>query len=427
MRILLVLNKPNREIPIMESIKREILALRPDAEVEIREMCTPGFKRFVFKFRPEVIMTFPFTCVGFSRWYYLYKLFLGTKIISFRAEGVIDFSNEHNIEWAAGFDSYGKSLVDYEVFWGEKVASVVGNILLEQNKLSSLDRIKVFGYPRLEKYFSSRIQSKPVLPKRIADRLTGYSKEKVILFITGFHLANYTKQNLFDAKDLDAENRLDQLLEAVEISKQFRADWVRNVIDTARKNPDLLFVSKKHPIEKREDYSALETIENVLFIYEDIEVHDIIPYAGLFFHYGSTALVDAYLSEIPAVYIYSKKNKEWYSDLGWPASARVAVDEMASIIRKYLSGDVAFERTTAVKQILKDIFNIEEDKPYNPSREIAKLLLGSDKAQRVPLSDWFLWKALLAGSINSVIFAAARTVKRVLHISPDAPLFQKRK
>ena len=42
MKILLVLNKPNREIPIMESIKREILAINQDAVIEIKEMCAPG-------------------------------------------------------------------------------------------------------------------------------------------------------------------------------------------------------------------------------------------------------------------------------------------------------------------------------------------------------------------------------------------------
>ena len=131
MKILLVLNKPNREIPIMESIKREILAINQDAVIEIKEMCAPGFNKFVFKFKPDVILTFPFTCEGFSRWYYLFKMFLGVKIISLRAEGVVDFSNEYNVQWAVGFDNYGSTLVDCELFWGGKLAQGVGQQLLQ--------------------------------------------------------------------------------------------------------------------------------------------------------------------------------------------------------------------------------------------------------------------------------------------------------
>lgn len=403
MKILLVLNKPNREIPIMESIRRGILALKPDSEVEIREMCVPGFKRFVFKFRPDVVMTFPFTCVGFSRWYYLFKFLFGSKIISFRAEGVIDFSNQYNVEWATGFDTYGKDLVDYEIFWGEKVASAIGNKLLEQNKISSLDRIKICGYPRLEKYFIDDNNTKPELSSRIAERLNGYSREKVILFITGFHLANYTREHLFGAKDLDAENKIDELLEAVEISRRFRSEWIANIIMAARDNPDCLIVSKKHPIEKKEDYEAFQGIDNILFVYEDVEMQDIVQSVGVLFHYGSTALVDAYLSKIPAIYVYSKSNKEWYSDLGWPSMKRIEVHEIPAMAKVFFDGNCTFQLTPEIGCILKDIFNIEPGKPYNPSHEIAKIILGADPCQRVTILDKYLWYSV--ASILSETFS----------------------
>ena len=59
MNILLVINKANREFSTMESIRREILVAHPGACVDIREMFAPHFVRFVFNFRPDVILTFP--------------------------------------------------------------------------------------------------------------------------------------------------------------------------------------------------------------------------------------------------------------------------------------------------------------------------------------------------------------------------------
>ena len=397
----------------MESIKREILAINQDAVVEIKEMCVPGFNKFVFKFKPDVILTFPFTCEGFSRWYYLFKMFLGAKIISLRAEGVVDFSNEYNVQWAVGFDNYGSTLVDCELFWGGKLAQGVGQQLLQQHKLSSMERVKVVGYPRLEVYFWHNDQHKPALPSRIKQKLSGYKKELIVLFITGFHLANYTKQNLFDAKDLNAENKLDELLEAVEISKRYRSEWIANIMAAANENPYALIVVKKHPIEKMENYEAFGGVNNILFIDEDIQVDEIIPYAGVFFHYGSTALVDAYLSKIPAIYVYSLNNEQWYSDMGWPSSLRVEVNDIPETVKHCLSGNVLFEMTLGIKRVLIEIFNIEEGRPYKPSREIAEIILDPAPPQKVRITDPYFLKALSVITIWTLKYSASSMLRQV--------------
>jgi len=407
-----VLNKPNREIPIMESIKSEILTLKPDAEIEIKEMCVSGFNTFVFNFRPAVILTFPFTCEGFSRWYYLFKFFLGVKIISLRAEGVVDFSNEYSIQWAVGFDDYGRSLVDYEVFWGGKLAYAVGEQLLKQKKLSSIERIKVVGYPRLESYFEKDSQERHRLPLRIKKRLSHYEKKNVILFITGFHLANYSRQNLIDAKDLDAEKNMEDLLEGVEISKRFRSEWVEAIIAVALENSDMLIVVKKHPVEKNQDYANFKGVENILFVYEDIQVDEIVPCVGILFHYGSTALVDAYLSHIPSVYVYSNDNKQWYTDLGWPSSGKVDVYGVLQAVKDYRSGNFVFNMNDDIKRILNDVFDIKAGQAYCPSKRIAQLLLDSSSSQKIKLTDPYLWKAIAAIFIAPIFNRIARIFKK---------------
>lgn len=420
MKILLVLNKPNREIPIMESIKKEILLLDSKANVEIQEMCTPVFNRFVFKFKPDVILTFPFTCEGGSRWYYIFKYFLKSKILSLRAEGAVDFSSEYNVDWSVGFDKYGASIVDQEVFWGEKLATVAGRKLVGQRKLSSMDRVKIVGYPRLETYFNN--VPKPVLPSRISDKISRYEKNRRILFISGFHLANYSKQDLFDAKDLNAENKLDELLEAVEITKKFRSDWTRKVITVADENPDSLIILKKHPIEKKEDYKTLENKHNLLFIYEDIQIDEIVPHVGIFFHYGSTALIDAYLSKVPAVYVYSNKNKHWYSDLGWPSNKRIEVEEINSAVKEYMDGKIYYESSPAIQKIMYDVFNLTEGITYEPSKEIAKLLLDPTPIQEISLFDKYFLSAAFFAVFNPVrwkFVGLYRRIVKMLKIIPN--------
>ena len=427
MKILLVLNKPNREIPIMESIKMEIYSINPSAHVAIREMCSPGFNRFVLKYRPNVILTFPFTCVGFSSWYYLFKILFNTKIICLRAEGVVNDTSKEAIDFITGFDKYGKQLVDYELFWGSKSAELIGGNLLRQDKISSLNRVKIVGYPRLETYFSQKEEHPSIeLPARILTKLGGYSRQHIIFFVTGFHLANYSKQDLFDAKDLDAENRADELLKDVEKAKQFRAAWIDNIIRTAKDNPQLLFIVKKHPIERREDYQLLESQLNVLYIHEDIEIQHIIRYANLFFHYGSTSVVDAYLSHIPSIYVSPDEDIIWYSHMGWPYSKQITADRIPETVREYKAGQITFRVTQEINKVLKDIFNIEEEKPYAPSRKIAELILQKDPAQKIELTDIYLWKSIISVFVISIINVAGGIIKKILRMDPNAPLLKKK-
>lgn len=402
----------------MESIKRELISLRHDAIVEIREMDSPHFNRFVLKFRPQVILTFPLSCKGYSRWYYIFKLLLDTKIFSFRAEGAVNFDFEYSVAWSVGYDSYGKTLVDYELFWGEKLGKIVGHHLVQQGKLSSMDRVKTVGYPRLEAYFENDPRSEPLLPSRIREKLSHYPKTKIVFCITGFHLADYSKQDLFDAKDLDAENRLDELLEAVNISKRFRSEWIANIIRSAEENPEALIIVKKHPIEKCEDYDVLREINNILYIYEYIQVQDLISYAGIFFHYGSTAVVDAYLAGVPSIYAYSEANKEWYADLGWPSTLKVPISEMGNTIKNFLSGSIHYRSTPEMRKTLKEIFDLEPGQPYHPAHKVAEILLDPTPPQKIYLSDLFFWISLLSiiwdQTFGRILYCLKNTFSRKL-------------
>lgn len=427
MRILLVLNKPNREIAIMESIKREILSLDPTARVEIWEMCTPIFNKIVLKFKPDVILTFPFSCTGFATWYYLFKRRFNCRILSLRAEGVVDFSTDYMVQWAIGFDHYGKQLVDYEIFWGSQVGEAIGQNLIKQGKLSSMERVKIFGYPRLESYFADSDLSKlRQLSGRIAERIDKYSKNNIIFFATGFHFANYSRQDLFDAKDLDAENRIEMLLEGVETSKRYRQNWIDSIIRAAVQNPEFLIIVKKHPIEKVENYAIFTDIPNILYIYEDIDIQHIMPFVGLFFHYGSTALVDSYLSKVPSVYVYSLNNKAWYSDMSWPSSRKTEVSQIPELVREFAATGIPFTMTQEIRAILKNVFNIEDETPYNPSRKIAELILQNDPAQTIPLTDVYFWKSMASVIISSIITTTGRVIKRVLRMDPNASLLKNR-
>lgn len=413
---------------VMESVKREILAINPVAQVEILPIDNPLFNVFVFKYKPDVILTYPFTSTGFAYMYYMYKLFLNCKIVSLRAEGIINTGKRIDVEWAIGYDTYGRNLVDYEIFWGERTAKVLGAELLRQSKISSPERVKCMGSPDVESFLKNDDPSSgAALPQRISDKLTVYPKERVVLFVTGFHLANYTRELFLAARDVDMENHADLFLEGVEVAKEFRQAWTENVISAARQNPDLLLILKKHPIERKKDYAALEGIPNILYVYEDVEIRHIMPFVGLFFHYGSTAVANAYLSSIPSIFVYPKKEILWFSDILCPESIKILPAGIFQAVADFRSGKIKFTLTDSIKTVLKDFFNIEIGKPYLPSKEIAGLLLDPEPAQKIPIYDVYLWKALLLSAYHRVgRGAAGRFVKRALRMNLNATFFSKK-
>lgn len=401
----------------MNAIKREIALLAPQVEVKV----LPYDHRFmeeVLAFRPDVVLTFPMTSKTLAWPYYVFKHLFATRVFCFRAEGIIDPGSPYSVANHVGYDHYGATLVDGEIFWGPGPAKLIGDALLAANKLSSPDRIICFGYPRLERYFGAiPAEGSTVLSEPLRARLEAYGRKRTILLATGFHFANYTRDMIFAAKDLDAENRCDELLGIIEEVKRFRASWIEGVLHAARENPDLLFVLKKHPIERREDYLALEEIKNVLYVWQDVDIGDLVERAAVFFHYGSTSLADAYLARIPAVYVHSSEPRchLWFPDMGWPSARSATSEQIADIVREFRAGRLACDTLDPdVKAVLEYNFNIREGEAYRPSRRIAEFLLQEDKAQAVSILDFHLWRALLSYYIFKLYRAAPSPVKQFL-------------
>jgi len=195
-------------------------------------------------------MCAPITAQATSPQFYILKYLLNCRLVCFRTEGILSVNSQSQFREMAGMENYGINLVDYEIFWGRKTAYEVGKILMAQNKLSSLDRTKYFGAPSFEDYFQPGDELDKTLPTRIKALLDQYPKEKTILFVTGFHLADYSPQDvtkagdLVDRKSQTAEEDSEQVQVVVEKIKRFRQMWIDAVISSAHNNPGLLFVVK---------------------------------------------------------------------------------------------------------------------------------------------------------------------------------------
>lgn len=401
----------------MNAVKREIETIAPDSLVRLIQY-DHKFRDEVVTFRPDVMMTFPMTSVGLAAPYYVFKHKFRTKVVCFRAEGIIDPGSPYSVSSHVGYDKYGPELVDCEIFWGPGPAKLIGDALLLQRKISSPDRLKCFGYPRLERYFGVQpAEGANAISESLALALDSYGRDRSILVATGFHFANYTREMIFAAKDLDAENRSEELLGIIEEVKRFRRTWIEGIRQAAKDNPDLLFILKKHPIERKEDYLELEGITNVLYVWQDVDLGDLIERVSLFFHYGSTSLADAYLAKVPAVYMYSAETRcrNWFPDMGWPSALSIRSDQFVDAIGAFRAGNLKFDQNSpAVKTVLEFNFNIRDGGNYRPSRNIAELLLNDEPPQTISVFDPYMWRAHLYHYYLRLRRTFGRPIKRML-------------
>jgi len=407
-KIVLIMNKILREQDRMQKIKQAIEKKNIHAQVFIIHWLDPDFLLKILEISPNVVLTFPLTAKSLSYRLYILKFALNFLLVTFRTEGILLNTNSKTlVKMFEGKDDYGVTLIDHEIFWGAKTSNIIGKNLLEQNKISSLDRVHYFGTPLFESYLG-RNQSDNELPLYVKTILDEYSRKNILLIVTGFHYAEYSSDDILRAGDLVDSNSktftkdFNNWLIFINKCKFFRQMWIDAIIYSARKNPHLLFVVKMHPAEidlyKRKEvdpYSVFNKHKNVLLIIDPISFCNIIPYCSILFHYGSTTMLEAYISKVPSVYVDSKQIKTIkslfnpFEEPEIPSNFTIDIYDFPGFVLQYKSSSIHFQRIDKIDAFLKEQVDLILDEPYRPSDRIANFLLSiaNEKAQTIVSND----------------------------------------
>ena len=395
-RILLIYNKPEREVKRLQRIEDELLNLRADSVIQKLWWNDDSFLSKAIKFKPDAILTYPLSGRDLSVRIYIIKLFSGCLVTTYRTEGVYDdlfLVNPSN-------DRYGCTLLDLEFFWGNLEKTKVAEDLVREKKLSSKDRIILTGFIELEEYLGKpSLFLENYLDKEDIKTIESKPKDKIILIITGFHIADYTAEMFDEVKDMREEFR-ERFLNRIEAGKAFRASYIAKIRESAKLYPDCLFVVKTHPLENRSTYDELSEFENILLLDLAFPMSCILEKVGLFVHYGSTASADSYICGLPSIFVYSQKIENEFGvpfceAPGMLSTLDVELDELPEKIGYYTSGQLSFEVRDENEALLYKAYNLERGKPYEPSKVIARFLLEKERRQRLSVGDFYLWRSLL--------------------------------
>jgi hypothetical protein len=395
LRIAIVPNKMGRDYVMFNSIKQELERQNNKAKVVLFDKYDNLFLKLM-DFKPTIIITFPFTGVGLSTSYYILKYILGCHIVTYRCEGTVVFDTRYSVEAFAGYDRYDSNLVDGELFWGANMAKVIGKELFEQGKIKSLNRIHVVGYPPLEGFLNKNDSySLPPLPKNIKDRLNKMRSDNTILFVTGFHFADYKSEDILNARDMIDERgssldfELNTALQGAANARDTRRAWIEMIELVAQQNPDIDIIVKIHPVEaeiidqcgEKCAYKALTLNHNIWLISECIEIGNLINQCSLLVHYGSTTAADACLQGIPTLFAFCKdvianRTKYCYNTRSiFPSLIEAEIKDVPDYIKSHNQNPLQYRRTPEMITALDEMYNIKENEQYTPSIHFAETLL----------------------------------------------------
>jgi len=387
-KCLILYNNYNREFDYLQIIKR---ILKNDFNIDARiQSRYPSLNllRTGITFKPNVILTFPLTALGLSTELHILKFLFNCKIISLRTEGVFNYDNSTEMISVTGIDSYSKFLIDFEVFWGPKPARVIGEKLFETNKISSLDRVKYYGYPKWDIEFKIDDELE-CLKQQISDN----SYQDTLLFVTGFQTSSYDNmQKIIHAGDIP-KNNISNIIRTAQLTKTFKSNFENTINSAARINNKTFFIIKIHPLESESDYNF--NAQNIKVVQNSQKVYDLLCISDYFFHYGSTSAAEAYLLKKPVYYYYDIPLNEYYTDLKWPSNKKIRLHDLESFISNKEYKTSSEIPPTLIKNVLRENFNYTDGKEYKPSFLIAKLISRDSKPQTIGLCNKFLLKSVI--------------------------------
>jgi surface carbohydrate biosynthesis protein len=436
LKIALVINYPERDKKPFQRVKAEIEKMDPSARVDIVQWhFNPFFFTEMITLAPHIVMTFPFTAVTTSHQFYLLKYLLGCTIVCFRTEGLANPESPSLLATMAGLERYNACLVDYEIFWGRRMAETVGRLLIEQGRISSRERLTYLGAPYFEDYTDPSESTDHLMPAQVREILADTYREKTVLFVTGFLHADYSPQDLIRSGDFidqgsqTTEKDLEEAKSHVRGVRHFRLQWIDAIAAAAAAHPDLRFVVKIHPMEvvvyrekKNDPYASLQGYKNILLITEAVPLMPVISRCGLLFHYGSTTMLEAYLAGIPSVYVdldglrMGSRRFEGMDTIGVPSTLKTDISNVSAIVTQHAASPISFSRDPRVEEHLADIIDLKMDAPYRPSEKIARFLLSLKDKEPLPIShkdEYFLNALRHAGTdaITRLVYQGIAKIK----------------
>ena len=362
------------------------------AELEKRNMIV-GYAHFLnisecLEFAPDIIVTHTVRADIATKVLSVMKLATGAVLIPMTVEGYYDMDNVHKVISMVGANACPIDLIDYHIMWGEKAKEKEGEQLLRLHKITSIDKIKVFGYIFYEKQKVLAYAKECDYYSIFAEWRKKY--KRIIACITGFARAEETMEDIYRSEPFTDNEGSEQYKKEVSFFekllvfiREYRSKYIEDIVQFAHTHPHIGIVVKLHPAEinakNMQYYSILRHHENILLIDREFPISAILEEAQMLVHYGSTTALEAYVYEVPTILRSTKSIDSESFDI-IPGDERfhlytekVSIDDYDEFRHKLENG-IEFRDDPKTEAVLADAFNWTRDAEYCPSVKMADFL-----------------------------------------------------
>ncbi len=351
-------------------------------------------------FHPDIIVTHPVRTRTDATILSIIKLVTGAVLIPMTVEGYYDLDDSREVLQTIGLETCPINLIDYFIMWGEKTKIREGEQLLRLHKISSIDKIRVFGYIPYEKekvlvyaktnqYYYNYVQWKKK-----------YSR--VISCVTGF--PESTMKNVFmedmivEDKDSEQYKREVHYYEKyLAFCREYRDKYVNNIIRLAVSHLDIGIVVKLHPTEIKqlknegvEYYNKLKEIDNIFLVDREFPMGVFLEEVEALVHYSSTVSLEAYIYKVPSLLVSADVIDNKRASIGntkfAPYTETVHIDDYEKFEALLLNG-IGFRDDQRIEGMLLDAFNWRRTSKYCPSEGMAEFLAGDLHTTELQASD----------------------------------------
>ncbi len=382
-QVLILLNIENRERMIAEIMSEQLRSKNLAEEVVIGQAYEIIFH--IYDYQPDlVISSLPRDEYSIAM-YTMVKFVFQCLWVVIHPEGFIPMTEEV-INELVGFNDVPVNLMDMVLFWGPGMAEEIGKRLVERKRLSAKDRIGVFGYLLYERQCLDQLE-KPAIVEEIRRKSEHF--KKTVLFVTACVL-DYI------------DDRWSENMKKRARSNLYYMEKYRELIrELARRNPDVLFVIKMHPVEiersQKDNYEEVKLLENVCIIDIVTQISFFFDTASLLIHYGSTTALEAYAYHIPNIGLINDHIDVTANSLGRKdllADELFSIQDIDGVDRFINQSSIMVRKNTRIEDALYKYMNFEMDRPYQPSVKLLDYLGSLRNPQRINYSDPYVKEAL---------------------------------
>jgi surface carbohydrate biosynthesis protein len=273
-----------RDVDISEPIL-SYLEIKHNLKIR-RDWCFGNMPFLLLKYYPRILLIANGT--GSRRHFNAVKLAskLGIKVVALTSEGDFLDGEKKVRQFFWGWNKDRVLYEDLRLVWSQRVFKQIEENITDSDKFN----IKISGATGFDRYHFFDFMKKNVF-------LEKYNKKKYtkVIGLGGWNFQQVLGEYYNNHKDIFNQTLGVQSIKIHQKSKGLLRQIYRKIIEN---NQDILFILKYHPMDDDRKYSEfykLDKYQNVLSIYTEENIADIINASDFWIAYESTSCLEAWL------------------------------------------------------------------------------------------------------------------------------------